>query len=45
MYKVLYQRTAKIETIAEETKFSVWYQHNKNKYFLCSFWSNLGEFL
>jgi hypothetical protein len=31
MYGALHQRTIKIEIITGETKFSIWYQHKKNK--------------
>jgi hypothetical protein len=32
MYEPLHQRTIKIEVITGEMKYSVWYQHKKNKF-------------
>lgn len=31
-YEALYQRIMKIEIISGAVKFSVWYEHNKNKF-------------
>jgi hypothetical protein len=32
MYEALHQRTIKTEIITGEMKYSIWYQHKKNKF-------------